>query len=81
MKKEENFCPNVQQLDEQAEELLSFIAKYNKEVEKTKLHLKNAIIDLTEVPLMHPQMQRLAIHTAVKMACKNIDKFCRETYT
>lgn len=81
MKKQESFCPNVQELDKQAERIIKFIDKNHKEVEKTKPHLKDAIIDLTEIPLMHPQLQRMAILTAIKIACDNIDKFCSKTYS
>lgn len=80
MKKQESYCPTVQELDKYAEKIIKFIDKNHKEVDKTKSLLKDAIIDLTEIPLMHPQMQRLAIHTALRDACENIDKFCSKTY-
>lgn len=81
MKKQESYCPNVQELDKYAEKIIKFIDKHHKEIDKTKSHLKDAIIDLTEIPLIvHPQLQRVAIHTSLKVACENIDKFCSKTY-
>ena len=80
MKTQGSYCPTVQELDLHAKKIIHFIDKFHKEIDKTKAHLKNAIIDLTEIPIMHPQMQRVAIQTAIKVACDNIDKFCSKTY-
>ncbi len=80
MKKTSSFCPAVQELDKYAEKIVQYVDKYHKECEKNKAHLKDAIIDLTEIPLMHPQMQRVAIETALKMAVENIDKYCSKTF-
>jgi|GEM_PF-5458735 len=81
MKKQESYCPTVQELDKYAEKIMQFIDKHHKEVAKTKTHLKDAIIDLTEIPVMHPQMQRIAIHTAIKLSYENIDKFLSKCYS
>lgn len=80
MKKDKSFCPSVQELDKYAKKIVQFVEKHHKECDKTKSFLKDAIIDLTEIPLMHPQMQRVAIETAIKMSVENIDKFCSKTY-
>lgn len=80
MKKESSFCPSVQELDKYAKKIVNYVEQYHKDCDKTKSHLKDAIIDLTEIPLMHPQMQRVAIETAIKLALENIDKYCSKTY-
>lgn len=80
MKKKESFCPLVQELDKYAQKIDKFLKKHHKEIESTRAPLNTAIIDLTEIPLMHPQMQRVAIQTALKVACENIEKFCQKTY-
>ncbi|NDD58286.1 MAG: hypothetical protein EBZ47_03405 [Chlamydiae bacterium] len=77
MKKQENYCPNVQELDRYAERIGNFISKNHKYLNQNKQHLMNAIVDLTEIPVMHPKMQRIAIYTAIKVACDNIEKFGR----
>ena len=80
MNKDEGFCPKVQDLDKHAKVILKYINKHHKACDKTKSSLKDAIIELTEIPLMHHEMQRIAIRTALKMACENIDKFCLKTF-
>ena len=80
MNKQEQYCPNVQQLDAQAEMILRFIEKHHKEIGNGKNYLKNAIIDLSEVPVLHGKMQRVAIHTCLKVAIDHIDKFCTICY-
>lgn len=75
MKSQTNYCPTVQELEKHAESIINFINKHDKEIKHAKAHLKNAVIDLTEVPVMHPNMQKIAIQTCVKVSIDNIEKF------
>ena len=76
MKSNTNYCPSVQELDKHAQSIINFINKHDQEIKHAKSHLKNAVIDLTEVPIMHPNMQKIAIQTCVKVSIENIEKFC-----
>jgi hypothetical protein len=75
MKSNKEFCPSVQQLDLYAKKIIAVASRHDKECEKGKAFLKNAIIDLTEIPVMHEKHQRMAIETALRMACENLDSF------
>jgi hypothetical protein len=75
MKKNGSYCPSVQELDQHGKAIERFMGKHHKEIEHAKPHLKNALIDLTEIPIMHPNMQRLTIQTCLKTSIENIDKF------
>ncbi|MBM3207115.1 MAG: hypothetical protein FJZ57_00705 [Chlamydiae bacterium] len=80
MEKNNNYCPNVQELDMIAEHILSYINKHHNNIDYHKHFLKNAIIDLTEIPVMHPKMQRLAIKSCVNVAIDNIENFCKVSF-
>lgn len=72
--------PTLQQdVDNSAEELMSIMSKHSKEIGKYTSYLKNAIIDLTEVPQMQPQMQKVAFQEAIKAAKKNLQTFLDNT--
>lgn len=68
--------PTLQQgIDTCAKDLIAISAKHHKEIAKYEAYLKNAIIDLTEVPHMQPQMQRIAFEVAIRAALKNLQSF------
>lgn len=75
MKKDEHFTPTRDQLEEYAEMLIDFINRNHAKTAPFESHLKAAIIDLTEVPEMHPQMQRIAFQTALKDASQKLGLF------
>lgn len=75
MQNDAKVTPTRSQLEDYAESLLSFIDRYHEEVAEHKSYLKAAIIDLTEVPQMAPQMQRIAFLTALKDASHEIELF------
>lgn len=75
MQKETHFTPTRDQLDECAEQLIDFISHHHSKTAPYESHLKAAIIDLTEVPQMNPQMQRIAFMTALKDASQRIELF------
>ena len=80
MKKNESYCPNVQELDAIAEDILEYIDRHHDKIKTHKPFLKNAVIDLTEVPVMHPKMQRIAIQSSIKTAHDNIEKYCQLSF-
>ncbi len=69
-------CPTLQQgIDQAAKELIAITTKHHKEIAKYESYLKNATIDLTEVPHMQPQMQKIAFEVAIGAAIKNLQSF------
>ncbi len=75
MQKETGYSPTHAQLDEYAEQLLNFMNKNHLAITGSERYLKAAVIDLTEIPEMAPQMQRLSILTALKDASHNLLSF------
>lgn len=75
MRKDHHFSPTRDNLDVIAEEIIDFINTYHSKTSHHESHLKAAIIDLTEVPVMSPQMQRIAFLAALEDASKEIDLF------
>lgn len=75
MQKDTQFTPTREQLEEWAEQLLHFVNKHHLAIIDSERYLKAAIIDLTEVPEMAPQMQRLSFITCLRDASKNLLSF------
>lgn len=75
MQKNSSFSPTRNQLEEHAEDLIDLINDHHDDVVAHESHLKAAIIDLTEVPEMAPQMQRIAYLTALKDASQKMQLF------
>lgn len=75
MQKQPNFTPTRDQLEDYAEELLNYISKNHDVVGPYDRYLKAAVIDLTEVPEMAPQMQRISFLTCLRDASKNLNEF------
>lgn len=75
MQKNAHFTPTRGQLEDCAEEIIDYINKYHSKTASFEHHLKAAIIDLTEVPQMNPQMQRIAFLTALQDASQKMDLF------
>lgn len=75
MQKDAKFTPNRNTLEEHAESLINFVNDHHAKIGSHKSYLKAAIIDLTEIPQMSPQMQRIAVLTALKDTTHEIDLF------
>ena len=72
--------PTLQnKIDQNAKELLALVSENHKTIFKTESYLKNAIIDLTEVPYMQPQMQKIAFEVAIRASIKNLGAFLDST--
>ena len=75
MQKDNHYTPTREQLEDPAEALIDFLSRHHSKAAPFASHIKAAIIDLTEVPVMSPQMQRIAFLTALKDASQKIDLF------
>jgi hypothetical protein len=75
MQKNEKFSPKRENLDELGELIIDYIAKNHTKAIAHHSYLKGAVIDLTEVPEMAPQMQRIAYLTALKDASHQIELY------
>ena len=70
--------PTQKEVEENAIKIMEIINLHHKEISKYESYLKNAIIDLTEIPHMQPQMQKIAFEVALKDAKKNLEAFLHE---
>ncbi len=75
MQKQPEFTPTRDQLETYAEQLLDLISKNHDIITPNDRYLKAAVIDLTEIPEMAPQMQRISFLTCLRDASKNINEF------
>lgn len=75
MQKTAKFCPTREDVEEIAQEIINYIDKNHTQAIAHHSYLKGAVIDLTEVPEMSPQMQRIAYLTALKDATHQMDLF------
>ncbi len=72
--------PTLQsKIDQGAKDLMTIVSANHTTLFKTESYIKNAIIDLTEVPYMQPQMQRIAFEVAIRAAIKNLESFLAST--
>lgn len=75
MQKDTQYTPTREALEELAETLLNIINKHHLSILGAERYIKAAVIDLTEVPEMAPQMQRISFLTAMRDASKNLLSF------
>lgn len=75
MKKDAKHSPTRAELAKHAEAIISYINHHHTKIASHESYLKAAVIDLTEVPQMAPQMQRIAFLTALKDASHEIALF------
>ena len=76
IQKDAKFSPSRDNLDEIADQIIHICNIYHETIMPWDKHLKAAIIDLTEVPIiMGPEMQRFAFATALKDASESLNQF------
>lgn len=75
MQKNPNFTPTRNQVEENAEKIIDYMDKNHDQISSHESYLKAAVIDLTEVPVMAPQMQRISFLTALKDASHELELF------
>jgi hypothetical protein len=69
------YTPTHKDLEEIAKQILDCMSKNHDVIAFHARYLKAAVIDLTEVPEMSPQMQRISFLTCLRDASKNLDEF------
>jgi hypothetical protein len=75
MQKQTTYSPTRDDVEKYAIAINEVVMKNRDKVRQFESYLKAAIIDLTEVPEMHPQMQRISFLTALKDASQKIQLF------
>jgi hypothetical protein len=75
MQKDSKLLPTRDQLEECAELIIDYINDNHSNIVSHESYLKAAVIDLTEVPEMTPQMQRIAVLTALKDTSHELELF------
>ncbi len=77
--KDPHYSIKQNELNRFAEQLIEIINEHHRHIERWEAPLKAAIIDLTEVPTMHKELQRIAYITALKDALKNLERFLSDS--
>ncbi len=75
MQQQNSYTPERQDIEKFSAQALELIRKHHPQMEKERKTLLMAVIDLTEIPVMHPKMQRVAFQTALKDASSNLEEF------
>jgi hypothetical protein len=75
LQKQNSFTPTRDEVEKFAVQINDVIMKNRDKVRSFESYLKAAIIDLTEIPEMHPQMQRISFLTALKDASQKLQLF------
>ncbi len=75
MKKDAKYSPERAELDAFSAKAVELVQKYHPKIASNQKTLIAAVIDLSEVPVMHPKMQRVAFETALKEASKNLESY------
>lgn len=75
MKKDQKFMPKQTDLDDYSSQVVQLIQKYHPKITPEQKNLLAAVIDLNEVPLMHPMMQKIAFETALREASENLEEY------
>src|SRR5690349_14523026 len=75
MHKNSTLTPTRDEVEQYAVEINQLVVNNRQKVKQFESYLKAAIIDLTEVPDLHPQMQRIGFMTALRDASQKIQLF------
>lgn len=77
IQQDEYFSPSREEIEKHAKTLIDFMNQYHNQVYDHESFLKAALIDLTAIPEMPPQMQKLSFLTALKEASKELQLFLK----
>lgn len=80
MQKDAKYSPARTDLDAYAAKAVELIQKYHPKMAANQKTLLAAVVDLTEVPVMHATMQRVAFQTALKEASKNLEMYLNSNF-
>ena len=75
IQKQTSYNPTRSDVEKYAVQINDVIMHNRSSVRQFESFLKAAIIDLTEIPEMHPQMQRISFITALKDASQKLQLF------
>jgi hypothetical protein len=75
MHKNTTYLPTRDDVEKYAVQINDLVVNNREKVKQFESYLKAAIIDLTEVPDLHPQMQRIGFMSALKDASEKIQLF------
>jgi len=75
MQKDTSYLPTRADVEKYAVQINDLVVDNREKVRQFESFLKAAIIDLTEVPDLQPQMQRIGFLTALKDASQKIQLF------
>ncbi len=75
IQRQSQFLPTRDEVETFAVQINDVIMKNRDKVRSFESYLKAAIIDLTEVPEMHAEMQRISFLTALKDASQKLQLF------
>lgn len=75
IQRQTQFLPTRDEVEKFAVQVNDVIMKNRDKVRSFESYLKAAIIDLTEVPEMHPEMQRISFLTALRDASQKLQLF------
>ena len=73
-----NYLPDPGLLEAISAEVMALIQKYHPSMPAQEKSLFRAIVDLTEIPVMHPTMQIVAVKTALKDAVRNLNEYLQK---
>lgn len=78
MKRETSYTPDRTLLDRFSAKAVELVQKHHPKIAEAQKTLLTAVIDLTEIPTMHPKMQRVAYQTALREASKNLGSYLEQ---
>ena len=71
----ETFTSPQKEVDKYAKKLIVILGEHHDSIGELDVHIKKALIDLTEIPYMHPPMLKIAFEVAIKAAMRNLQVF------
>src|SRR5260221_68076 len=78
METKPSFLPEQTTLNDFSTEIMRLIQSHHPDLPSKQKTLLLAVIDLTEIPIMHPSMQKVAVKTALKDASRNLNDYINQ---
>ena len=76
MKKNQNYTPNRSDVEKIGSKMVSVLRQHQPRVNTAQnTLLKEAVVDLTEIPVMQPSAQRISIQTALNDASQCLKEY------
>lgn len=77
IQQDKHFNPSREEIGKHAKTLIDLMNQYHDQIYNHENFLKAALIDLTAIPEMEPQMQKLSFLTSLKEASKELQLFLK----